>query len=49
MIQIIAIKERNENQVDTDKIFYIPNEIKQKKKTIDKEVQLCHRKYNFEE
>ena len=25
MIEIIPIKERNENQVDTDKIFYIPN------------------------
>lgn len=34
MIQIIPVKERLEGQVDTDKIFYIPNEIKLKKKTI---------------
>lgn len=25
MIEIIAVKERKENQIDTDKIFYIPN------------------------
>lgn len=25
MIEIVAVKERAENQVDTDKIFYIPN------------------------
>ena len=45
MIQIIAIKERNENQVDTDKIFYIPNEIKQKKKTIV--LDSMTKKYNY--
>ena len=26
MIQIIPVKERKEDQKDTDKIFYIPNE-----------------------
>ena len=45
MIQIIAIKERNANQVDTDKIFYIPNEIKQKKKTIV--LDSMTKKYNY--
>lgn len=45
MIQIIPIKERKEDQKDTDKIFYIPNVIKQKKKTI--ELNSMAAKYNY--
>ena len=45
MIQIIPIKERNEDQKDTDKIFYIPNEIKQKKKTLVLDSMAA--KYNY--
>ena len=45
MIQIIPVKERKENQVDTDKIFYIPNEIKTKKKTI--KLNSMSEKYNY--
>ena len=45
MIQIIPIKERLEQHVDTDKIFYIPNVIKNKKKTI--ELNSMTSKYNY--
>ena len=45
MIQIIPIKERKEDQKDTDKIFYIPNEIKQKKKTLVLDSMTA--KYNY--
>ena len=45
MIQIIPVKERKENQVDTDNIFYIPNVIKIKKKTI--ELNSMTAKYNY--
>ena len=45
MIQIIPVKERKESQVDTDKIFYIPNEIKTKKKTI--KLNSMSEKYNY--
>ena len=34
MIQIIPIKERLEQHVDTDKIFYIPNVIKTRRKPL---------------
>ena len=45
MIQIIPVKERKEDQKDTDKIFYIPNEIKQKKKTLVLDSMAA--KYNY--
>ena len=45
MIQIIPIKERLEQHVDTDKNFYIPNVIKNKKKTI--ELNSMTSKYNY--
>ena len=45
MIQIIPIKERNENTVDTDKIFFIPNEIKNGDETIT--LNSMAEKYNY--
>ena len=45
MIQIIPVVERKEGQEDTDKIFYIPNVIMKKKKTL--ELKSMAEKYNY--
>lgn len=45
MIQIVPIKERKEGQVDTDEVFYIPNEVKSKRKTL--KLDSMAKKYNY--